>query len=174
MNSIHLTKHRQHRILAFSDTYGIAAGNGVARFLHDIRRLTQDHGLPFELVVPMRERAAAGLIPIRAPTFSVPGYPGLKISMPLRHHRKQIERHIRHRRPDCIHVSTPGPFGCFGLTLARRYRIPLVGIYHTDFAGYAQAIATGLLTNVRGNSNEILSSTTSKLLPLLLPRIGAG
>ncbi|MEO1618924.1 MAG: glycosyltransferase [Planctomycetota bacterium] len=172
MNSIDISAHQNCRVLAFSDTYGIDAGNGVARFLHDLRNLTAEHQLPLELVVPARDETASGLIPIRAPSFSVPGYGELKISMPLRHHRKNIERHIKKARPDCIHVSTPGPFGCFGVTLAKRYRLPLVGIYHTDFTSYARAIVAAQLNHLRDDPQQIFGSATSKLLPVLLPLLG--
>ena len=172
MNTIDLNQHRQRRILLFSDTYGIDAGNGVARFLHDLRRMAEGKRLPLELVVPARDETAAGLISIRAPAFTVPGYGKLKISMPLRHHRKNIERHIKSHRPDCVHVSTPGPFGCFGVTLADRYRIPLVGIYHTDFPAYASAIVAGQLNRLRQDPKILLAPVAAKLLPLVWPLLG--
>ena len=172
VKTIDLRAHQNCHVLAFSDTYGIDAGNGVARFLQDLRNLTAEHQLPLELVVPARDETASGLIPIRAPSFSVPGYGELKVSMPLRHHRKNVERHIKQARPDCIHVSTPGPLGCLGLTLARRYRLPLVGIYHTDFTSYARAIVAAQLNNLRNDPQQILAPATSKLLPVVLPLLG--
>jgi glycosyltransferase involved in cell wall biosynthesis/predicted phosphodiesterase len=172
VNSIDINAGQNCRVLAFSDTYGIDAGNGVARFLHDLRNLTAERHLPLDLVVPARDETASGLITIRAPSFSVPGYGELKISMPLRHHRKNLERHIQQTRPTCFHVSTPGPFGCFGVTLAKRYRLPLVGIYHTDFTSYARTIVASQLNNLRNDPQQILAPATSKLLPVVLPLLG--
>ncbi|MFG0287060.1 MAG: glycosyltransferase [Rhodopirellula sp. JB044] len=165
MNVFESNDRCHYRILGFSDTYGANAGNGVARFLHDIRSMADSHQLPLELVVPAKEDSGPGLIPVRAPAFAVPGYPELQISMPLRHHRKQIERHIKTTRPDCIHISTPGPFGCFGIALAQRYRIPMVGIFHTDFASYAREIVSAQLVNVRNNPTGFLNARASQLLP---------
>lgn len=172
MTSIPLHQLCNHRILGFSDTYGINAGNGVARFLHDLRQLAVANDLPLELVFPARGEWESGLMPVRAPAFSLLGYGELKISMPLRHHRKTIERHIKSNSPDAIHVSTPGPFGCFGITLAQRYRIPLVGIYHTDFPGYARAIIVNQLHKLRQSPQQFLTPVASKVLPLVLPLVG--
>lgn len=169
IDGIDFNAQRNFRVLGFSDTYGIDVGNGVARFLHDLRDLTTEHRLPLELVVPARDEITFGLISIRAPSFSVPGYGELKISMPLRHHRKNIERHIKETRPDCLHVSTPGPFGCFGVTLAKRYRLPLVGIYHTDFISYVRAIVVSQLDNLRSDPRQIFGMATAKVLPVIFP-----
>lgn len=172
MNSIDFHEANKCRILVFSDTFGIEAGNGVARFLHDLHGLADQQKLPIEFVVPGREESAAGLHTIRAPAFTVPGYGKLKVSMPLRHHRKTLERHLKNHRPDCVHVSTPGPFGCLGITLAKRYRLPLVGIYHTDFPAYASAIVMEQLNRLRDQPSELLSPILAKLFPILWPAVG--
>lgn len=159
------------RILAFSDTFGSDAGNGVARFLHDLHDWSQRASLPLEFVIPSRGPSAAGLMQIRAPSFVVPGYGKLFLATPLRHHRKIIERHIKHHRPDCIHVSTPGPFGCFGLSLAQRYRIPLVGIYHTEFPSYFRDILLAQWKLRKSSPQHVFSPLISKAMPLLTKQL---
>jgi glycosyltransferase involved in cell wall biosynthesis len=41
---------------------------------------------------------------------------------------------------DAIHVSTPGPMGLVGWVVAKMLRVPLVGVYHTDFPLYVNRI----------------------------------
>ena len=169
-----LSDGQRCKILGFSDTYGVDAGNGVARFLDDMRDLTQQRGLSWRLVAPSRRESLPGLDAIRAPAFAVPGYGKLAISMPLKHHRKRIDRWIKRHRPDCIHVSTPGPFGCLGVWLARRYKIPLAGIYHTDFPAFAESICTAQLTSFRAQAPSTLGPLTfNLLLPWYQELIGA-
>lgn len=163
---------RPCKILCFSDTYGIDAGNGVARFLTDLRQLSHRQQLPLQLIVPGRQPSEPGLHRVRAPSFVVPGYEALSIATPLKHHRKIVQRMIREQRPDCIHVSTPGPFGWFGVHLAQRHKLPLVGIYHSDFPGFAAAVVQQQLEKARQQPSALAWPWVQHWLPYGLPLLG--
>jgi glycosyltransferase involved in cell wall biosynthesis/predicted phosphodiesterase len=143
------------RIACFSDTYGLAANNGVGRFLHDLREMALARDLPLNLFVPGKGVDDVNLQYLRAPSFTLPGYPDAPISMPLEYHRKTIVHNLKDWKPDVLHVSTPGPFGCFGITLARQLRLPLVGIYHTDFSGYAREVVRSKLQCWQDNPSRL-------------------
>jgi glycosyltransferase involved in cell wall biosynthesis/metallophosphoesterase superfamily enzyme len=157
------------RIVGFSDTFGSEAGNGVGRFLHDLHAHACRDRLDLQLVVPGRDNAASGILAIKAPSFQVPGYGQLQVALPLEHQRKTIERGVKERLPQCIHVSTPGPFGMFGSLLARRYRIPLVGIYHTDFPSYAREIVLALTRRMHRDPAQFFWPLMERLIPFALP-----
>lgn len=164
-------RSRQVKIVCFSDTFGTSSGNGVGRFLADVREHSVTTGKPWRCVVPAREKIAR-LMPVRAPSFQVPGYPDLQVSMPLEHHRKVIRREIRRLRPDCLHVSTPGPFGLFGISLAEQFRIPLVGIHHTDFPAFSNAVVSHVIRSVKQDPLQFFSPILPTVLPLIVPWLG--
>ncbi len=43
-------------------------------------------------------------------------------------------------RPDVIHISSPGPIGMVGMIAAKLMRVPIVGVYHTDFPAYIEEL----------------------------------
>jgi glycosyltransferase involved in cell wall biosynthesis/predicted phosphodiesterase len=157
------------RIACFSDTYGQEANNGVGRFLSDLRRIASQNHLPLEMVVPGKQSDEKGVTVIKAPSFALPGYPDLKLSMPLEHQRKSVLHRLKAWKPDVIHVSTPGPMGCFGISLARQLYLPLVGIYHTDFPSYAREIVQSQIRIWSAEPKKLLSQIANLLMPVLRP-----
>lgn len=155
------------RIACLSDTYGASANNGVGRFLQDLRTFALQRELPLQLVVPGKDASPTGLHCVRAPTFPLPGYEDLRVSMPLEHHRKTIHRLLKQWHTNVVHVSTPGPFGCLGIKLAQQLRLPLVGIYHTDFPAYVEAIVRAQVSRVLENPRQLLTPVRDMLRPLL-------
>ena len=142
------------RIACFSDTFGFQTNNGVGRFLENLRQYSSDANLPIQFFVPGRDADCHDIRFIRAPSFSVPGYPDLKIYMPLEHQRKQIAHEIKKWKPDVIHVSTPGPLGLLGVSLSQELKLPLLGIYHTDFPEYARSIVESQLLSIMEQSQQ--------------------
>ena len=165
------------RVACFSDTFGVDSNNGVGRFLQDLRSLSTANDLPIHFFAPGKGDGDTDVRFVRAPSFSVPGYPDLRISMPLEHQRKQIAHELKQLKPDVIHVSTPGPMGCLGVSLAKEMRLPLVGIYHTDFPGYAASIVASQLEHYQANPAKLLEHpfvkavsplVTDKATPLVM------
>jgi glycosyltransferase involved in cell wall biosynthesis len=70
-------------------------------------------------------------------SFKIPRYEHLDIVAPP---LLKILRHVDAHRPDVIHVSTPGPVGVVGLIAARMLRVPVMGVYHTDFPAYVDRL----------------------------------
>ncbi len=159
------------RIVCFSDTYGLESKNGVGRFLHDIRTQSAHRNLPFELIVPGKGEEIPCVRRIRAPSFTLPGYADVDIAMPLEQHRKAVSRQIQNWQPDVVHVSTPGPIGIFGLSIAQQRQLPVVGIYHTDFPGFAREIVRLQLTQFQHKSSQSFGPVASWLVPLLMQRL---
>lgn len=52
--------------------------------------------------------------------------------------RRALLGHLRDRRPDVVHVHTPGPLGAAALALARELGLATVCTHHTDLHGYAE------------------------------------
>lgn len=167
----HELSSKSCRIVCFSDTYGLESKNGVGRFLHDIRRQSAQGNLPFELIVPGKGEEVPCLRKIRAPSFTLPGYADVNIAMPLEQHRKAVSRQIQSWQPDVVHVSTPGPIGIFGLSIAQQRQLPVVGIYHTDFPGFAREIVRSQLTQFRDKSSQSFGSIANWMAPLIMQRV---
>ena len=64
---------------------------------------------------------------------AIPKYENLELVLPP---LTKILRHLDKHQPDVIHISTPGPMGLIGYIAARMLRVPVLGVYHTDFPAY--------------------------------------
>ncbi|MEN0021062.1 MAG: glycosyltransferase, partial [Planctomycetota bacterium] len=64
---------------------------------------------------------------------SIPRYDNLDVVLPP---LVPMLRHLDKHQPDCIHISTPGPVGLVGYVAAKMLRVPVLGVYHTDFPAY--------------------------------------
>jgi glycosyltransferase involved in cell wall biosynthesis len=67
----------------------------------------------------------------------MPKYENLDLCLPP---LIKMLRHLDKHQPNVIHVSTPGPVGVAGLIAARMLRVPVLGVYHTDFPAYIDRI----------------------------------
>lgn len=124
------------RVALFTDTLGDV--NGVSRFLNDIADRSLEDGRALHIFtstrMPTRDLPNLHNIRPRA-AASLPGYRDLQIVFPA---LRRLSRTMRSFRPDVIHVSTPGPVGLAGRMIATHQRIPLAGVYHTDFPAYVE------------------------------------
>jgi glycosyltransferase involved in cell wall biosynthesis len=122
------------RVTLLTDTLGDI--NGVSRFIQNIAAQARATGRDLEVLTSTRLPIpqASNLINFR-PLFatSMPGYKNLELAIPP---APQILRHLARRPPDVLHVSTPGPVGMVGFLAAKLRRIPILGVYHTDFPAY--------------------------------------
>ncbi len=124
----------QARILKFTDT--LADINGVCRFIQNTATtaLTTNHDLTVytstRLQVPDQPNIK-NFPPIYA--RPMPGYDTLDLAIPP---FLTMLRAAEDHNPTVIHISTPGPVGLVGMTLAKLTRTPIVGLYHTDFPAY--------------------------------------
>lgn len=129
---------RALRAALFTDT--LADVNGVARFIRNVADLSLAQGRELTVITSTRLPApsAPNIINL-PPVFSraMPGYADLQLALPPLARTLALARALR---PHVIHVSTPGPVGLAGLLAARTLRVPVVGVYHTDFPAYVERL----------------------------------
>ena len=127
---------RPMRVMLFTDTLGDV--NGVSRFIRNAGEQAQATGRDLSIVTSTNfEVPGQPNIHNFAPVFAtaMPKYENLELVLPP---LVKMLRFADARQPDVIHVSTPGPVGLVGLIAARMLRIPIVGVYHTDFPAYVE------------------------------------
>lgn len=120
--------------MLFTDT--LADVNGVSRFVRNIAVAAADSGRDFRAVTSTIFPMPPGDNLINLPprfSMALPGYPDLQLALPPFRRLISLAREFR---PHVIHVSTPGPVGIAGRLAARSLRVPVVGVYHTDFPAY--------------------------------------
>lgn len=125
---------RPMRVSLFTDTLGDV--NGVSRFITDVAQRARATGRDLQVITSTRlEVPDHPNIFNFAPVFatSMPRYQNLEIVFPP---LVPILRHLDRHQPDCIHISTPGPVGMIGFLAAKMLRVPVLGVYHTDFPSY--------------------------------------
>jgi glycosyltransferase involved in cell wall biosynthesis len=125
---------RPMRLALFTDTLGDV--NGVSRFINDItdQALISERNLHVftSTRFPVRDLPTIhNFAPVLA--GKMPKYDNLELVLPP---VVKMLRAIDAHQPDAIHISTPGPVGVVGYIAARMLRVPVVGVYHTDFPAY--------------------------------------
>jgi glycosyltransferase involved in cell wall biosynthesis len=85
------------------------------------------------------EYAGAEIVGVGGPR--VPFYPELRFNIP----RRFVWEKVSAFGPDLVHVVNPFVLGPFGMSYARRLRVPVVASFHTDLARYAQAYGVGFV-----------------------------
>lgn len=125
---------RPTRVLKFTDT--LADINGVCRFIQNTAQTAHDLGHDLLVLtstrLPMPEvDGVRNFTPVYA--RAMPGYETLELAIPPLF---EMLRAAEEYQPDVIHISTPGPVGSVGFLAARMMRVPIVGVYHTDFPAY--------------------------------------
>ena len=127
------------RLMLFTDT--LADVNGVARFVQDMAACASSANREFRIVTSTRNSIPpfANVVNISpAWSFPMPMYPMLKLAWPS---HTAIARAVHEFLPDVVHISTPGPVGLAGRSLALRNNLPLAGTYHTDFPAYIERLS---------------------------------
>lgn len=129
---------RPIRVKLFTDTLGDV--NGVTRFIRTMAEKSREHGHDFEVLTSTNMPMPVGEnLRNFAPLFAskMPKYENLEMVLPP---VLEMLRHIDREQPDVIHISTPGPVGLVGLIAAKMVRVPIVGVYHTDFPAYVDRL----------------------------------
>lgn len=125
---------RPMRVSLFTDTLGDV--NGVCRFIQNVAEQANKTGRDLRVVTSTTfETPDWANIYNFAPAFAtkMPRYEQLEIVLPP---LMRILRHVDEHQPDVIHISTPGPVGVIGFIAAKMLRVPVLGVYHTDFPAY--------------------------------------
>lgn len=111
--------------------------NGVSRFIQDFCIEAKKQEKDFKVITSTRKshyENIENIINIK-PLFSMkmPFYKTLDLVLP---NFFKIKKEIKQLNPHLIHISTPGTVGLCALISAKLLKIPVVGIYHTDFPAY--------------------------------------
>jgi glycosyltransferase involved in cell wall biosynthesis/predicted metal-dependent phosphoesterase TrpH len=131
---------RPLRVMKFTDT--LADVNGVCRFIQNAARQAHDTGRDLTVVSSTRFDIPVKDLPNIVnfdPVFAMkmPKYENLELALPP---ILKMLRYADQKKPDVIHISTPGPIGCVGMLAAKLRRVPVVGVYHTDFPAYVDRL----------------------------------
>lgn len=122
------------RVSLFTDTLGDV--NGVCRFIQNVAARALTTGRDMQVITCTKFPTPAwDNIYNFEPVFAtkMPKYEQLELVLPP---LMKIMRHVEKHRPDVIHISTPGPVGMIGFLAARMMKVPVLGVYHTDFPAY--------------------------------------
>ncbi|HHD75751.1 MAG TPA: glycosyltransferase family 1 protein [Campylobacterales bacterium] len=122
-------------IVLISDT--VCDANGVSRFIQDIARVAKQENKNFTVITSTSKTYCDTLENIKRLKpfirFKMPFYPELDLVIPP---FLKLYKEVKAKRPDGIHISTPGLVGFMGYLIAKRLKVPVYGTYHTDFASY--------------------------------------
>jgi glycosyltransferase involved in cell wall biosynthesis len=123
------------KICLISDTvYDV---NGVSRFIQDFAKEALAFEKPFFVITSTKKEHyekienVINLKPLI--TMKMPFYKSLDLVIPSFF---KIYKKIKEINPTLLHISTPGTVGLCALISAKLLKIPVVGIYHTDFPSY--------------------------------------
>lgn len=125
---------RPMRVSLFTDTLGDV--NGVCRFIQNVAEQANRTGRDLRVITStsLATPTWPNIFNFE-PVFStkMPNYEQLELVLPP---LVKVLRHIDEHQPDVIHISTPGPVGCIGYLAAKMLKVPVLGVYHTDFPAY--------------------------------------
>ncbi len=111
--------------------------NGVSRFIQDFSKEAIKHKKDFHVITSTKKQhyeELQNITNIKAIfSMKMPFYKSLDLVFP---NFFKIKNRIKELNPDILHISTPGTVGLCALISAKLLKIPVVGIYHTDFPSY--------------------------------------
>ena len=120
--------------------------NGVAMTLHRLVHALALRGHTVEVIRPQQFKhdgqETNPYAELLVPGLPCPGYPELKIGLPV---NLRLKQRWRAHRPDLVHVATEGPLGLAALQAARALGIPVSSSFHTNFHAYSKHYHVGFL-----------------------------
>jgi phosphatidylinositol alpha 1,6-mannosyltransferase len=87
-------------------------------------------------------RAVAAPCPypvVRIPSVPLPGYRSFRLGLP----GPRLTAALTDHAPDVVHLASPFVLGARGATVARQLGLPMVAVFQTDVAAYANAYHVG-------------------------------
>ena len=119
--------------------------NGVAHCVLRVAEHLVLRGHQPVVVAPAPARSTpggAGSYPcpvVRLPSVPMPGYPGFRIGLPLRH----LDAALAGHDAELVHLASPFVLGPSAVNAAKRRHLPTVAVYQTDVPAYARIYGTG-------------------------------
>jgi glycosyltransferase involved in cell wall biosynthesis len=132
-------RDRSLRVAMVTETYPPEV-NGVARTVSLMVEGLRARGHAVQLARPRQHRndrrAQEGdFEELLRPGIPVPRYTQLKMGAPG---GRTLVDAWRRWRPDLVHIATEGPLGWSALSAARRFKLPVVTDFHTNFHAYSK------------------------------------
>ena len=112
------------RILIVTDAWHPQV-NGVVRTLTTMADAARARGVEVAFITPEGFR-----------TIGLPGYPGLRLALPM---RGKLKAQIEAAKPNYIHIATEGPLGFAARSYCKRHGLPFTTSFHTRFPEYVSA-----------------------------------
>lgn len=121
------------KIAIFTDTFPPDV-NGVARILSHYTEYLEEKGIEYIVFAPNNKSSEPFSSHInRFMSFPFFLYPECRLALP---NFFKIKAKLKSFQPDIIHIVTPFNIGICGLRFAKKYQVPVVGSYHTNFDQY--------------------------------------
>lgn len=119
-------------IVVFTDTF-LPKTDGISISLNHFTKILANRGHHFVICAPSYEKKDTieihdNVTIIRFKNAPLPSYPDIKIVLPS---QKKLKKAMTMYKPDLIHIQTPGLLGQYGVLMAKMYKVPLIGTYHT-------------------------------------------
>lgn len=121
------------KIAIFTDTF-YPEVNGVANTLKKFTTYLENQQISYKVFAPTsvsNEYVSEHIHRLKSRSFFL--YPECRLAFP---NILQIKTEMEQFSPDLIHVATPFTVGLSGVYFSKKFNIPLVGSYHTDFNDY--------------------------------------
>lgn len=120
--------------------------NGVSLTVERMVRHLRARGHLVELIRPHQpgEARLDASDELRTAGWALPMYPDVRIGFAR---IETLARRFAARRPDLVHLATPGPLAWAALAAARDARIPVASDFRTNFHTYSRYYKLGFLSN---------------------------
>ncbi|MGX6444493.1 glycosyltransferase family 4 protein [Neobacillus sp. K501] len=148
------------KIAIFTDTF-YPDINGVARTLKRFTDYLENQGITFKIFAPntdSNEYVSSHIHRFKSLPFFL--YRECRFAFP---NFIKIKSELEQFSPDLIHVATPFTVGLSGVYFAKKFQIPLIGSYHTDFNYYLQYYDLQFLSKVLWKYLRWFHSTCKKI-----------
>ncbi|MGH3931581.1 MAG: glycosyltransferase family 4 protein, partial [Pseudonocardiaceae bacterium] len=97
---------------------------------------------------------------VRLPAVNLPVVDSLPIGVPTR----KVFTALRDFRPDVVHLASPVIVGAVGVWSARRLGLPMVAVFQTDVAGFADSYGLGFAARTAWRWTRVLHSAADRTL----------
>lgn len=120
--------------------------NGVSLTVERAVRYLRARGHLVELIRPCQpgEAKLDASDELRTAGAALPMYPDVRVGFAL---PATLSRRFAQRRPDLVHVATPGPLAWAAVAAARSAGIPVTSDFRTNFHTYSRYYRLGFLSN---------------------------
>lgn len=108
--------------------------DGVTTVLLRLVHEAQKQGIESVIITAWAEDASISPVPvIKIPSFVFPFYREYRLSVPGIH---GFEKKLNEFKPDIIHLHSPDTTAWAALKYAKKYHVPILATYHTNFVKY--------------------------------------